>query len=147
MEQQILAHHPQQVIHLGDENADAQRLSMLFPDLTFHMVPGNAPADYFAGLPATRILHVEDTSILLTHGHLYHVRRGTKDLAAAARRNSVQAAFYGHTHIAAAQQEDNLLLLNPGCCCRYLASDERPCSYAVVSVDGSRLEYVLHRQV
>lgn len=51
---------------------------------------------------------------LACHGHRYGVKQNPLSLLYRAKELGAQAAFYGHTHIAAQDREDGVLLFNPG---------------------------------
>ncbi len=109
----IDAVRPDQVIHLGDLMPDAQQASLAYPDLPFCMVPGNC--DGWTDAPLKKQVSIGGVSILLSHGHLWHVKSGFDAAIADARASGVDILLFGHTHQAVCRQlEDGLWLLNPG---------------------------------
>ena len=51
----------------------------------------------------------------MTHGHKYGVKTSTAAMLAEARAMHVQAALYGHTHVAEVYQEESgMWVMNPG---------------------------------
>ena len=100
------------LIHLGDYTRDGERLNLQYPEYEFYAVRGNN--DFLSPLPDNRIIEVEQTRILLTHGHLHRVRSGTGDLAAYAKACGVNCVLFGHTHIPFLKKSDGILFLNPG---------------------------------
>lgn len=109
----IEMHHPDQVIHLGDLMEDAQEVAYAYPRLPFCMVPGNC--DGWTTEPAKKQIHLAGKNILLSHGHLWGVKRGFDTAVADARACGADILLFGHTHQALYRTlDDGLLLLNPG---------------------------------
>lgn len=109
----IEAHAPQQVIHLGDLQRDAEELAYAYPKLPICMVPGNC--DGWTMDPAKKQITLEGKQILLSHGHLWGVKRGYEGATADARACGADILLFGHTHRALCQQmEDGLWVMNPG---------------------------------
>lgn len=122
----IEQHHPHQVIHLGDLIDDAQEMAHAYPKLPFCMVPGNC--DGWSMAPLKRQITLEGVSILLSHGHLWGVKRGYEAAIADARACGAGILLFGHTHKALCQRlEDGLWVMNPG------ASRT---SYGLIEIDG-----------
>lgn len=110
--------HPNAVIHLGDYYDDGDTLMEEYPQIPFHIVPGNCDR-YRCPIGAREVLCycVGGVRLFMTHGHNHHVKSGIGALLADARRNHAQAALYGHTHqVDCHQEEDGLWVLNPGTC-------------------------------
>lgn len=109
---------PDALIHLGDYYDDAQALQEEYPHLRLYQVPGNC--DRYRcppGVPEILIERIFGVDLYLTHGHKHNVKFDTALLLASARACHVQAALYGHTHVANCYQEpDGLWVLNPGSC-------------------------------
>jgi len=103
---------PDAVFHLGDVDADAGKLASAFSHIPVYAVSGNN--DLFPRYPLLRVECLEGKNFFLTHGHLFHVRRGPDTLAAEAARRGARVALFGHTHEAYAARKGPLLLLNPG---------------------------------
>lgn len=109
----IQAHQPDQVIHLGDLQEDAEELTYVYPKLPICMVPGNC--DGWTTTPPKKLITLEGKKILLAHGHLWHVKQGYEAALADARTAGADILLFGHTHQALCQQlEDGLWMLNPG---------------------------------
>lgn len=105
-------------------------------DKPIYTVRGNS--DFFvADAPLTRQVWLEDTGILLCHGHGYHVEYGLETLAQAASDAGVQLAVYGHTHIPSVDWVNGVLLVNPGSLTR--GRSHIRCSYAVIEAEGGTL--------
>ena len=109
---------PDAVIHLGDHYDDGLALKEDYPSVRFYQVPGNC--DRYRcdpRLPEILIERVLGVSCYMTHGHKHNVKLVLGRLLSDARACRVQAALYGHTHVADChQEEDGLWVLNPGSC-------------------------------
>lgn len=109
---------PNAVIHLGDYYDDAQALEEEYPAIRHIRVPGNC--DRYRCPPFARQVLCEKVCgvyLFLTHGHTHRVKSGIGALLSDARKCRVQAALYGHTHVADCHlEEDGLWVLNPGSC-------------------------------
>ena len=104
---------PRQVFHLGDLVRDAQALQDDFPALPVALVPGNC--DGWTTLPSTLHLTLGGFHFLLSHGHLWDVKRGYEAAIAAGRKAGAHVVLFGHTHQPLCRQlEDGMWLLNPG---------------------------------
>ncbi len=112
MEAAIQFHQPDRVLHLGDCVEDFFALSSRFPEIPMEHVPGNC--DYGAEGPLTKLLTLEDTHIMMTHGHLYGVKSSYLRVIYAAREQQADVLLFGHTHHAECFQEGALWVMNPG---------------------------------
>ena len=111
----ILAHKPDQIIHLGDLVEDAEELSYVYPKLPVCMVPGNCDRYRCPPWVQPRLCYdVCGVRLFMTHGHKHGVKTNTAMLVAEARAMHAQAALYGHTHIQRCEIQNGILLLNPG---------------------------------
>lgn len=109
----IDAHQPDQVIHLGDHQRDAEEVAYAYPKLPICMVPGNC--DGWTMEPLKKQITLAGKRILLSHGHLWGVKRGYEAAVADARAAGADILLFGHTHRSLCQQlEDGLWMLNPG---------------------------------
>lgn len=109
---------PDHVVHLGDTMEDAQAIAQEYPQLRFHMVPGNCDRRGISqSLPDILCYNVGGVMLYMTHGHRHGVKSGTECLLAAAREKGAQAVLFGHTHRAVCRkEEDGLWVINPGSC-------------------------------
>jgi len=102
-------------IFLGDGADDlasaSARAGFAFP---WFIIRGNV--DTYSTLPGSGSLESVGTGrkLFLTHGNVYRVGEGCRDLAAAARSNGAEAALYGHTHVPSCTTLNGIFLLNPG---------------------------------
>ena len=118
------------VIFLGDGFKKAEELSFMYDDRNFYMVPGNCDGfEMFS--PATKIIKINGTKILITHGHAFSVKSSLTALKQRAILEEVKIAFYGHTHIADIKNENGIWFINPGT----LAGYNGLSSYATVQIN------------
>lgn len=102
----------QLVIHLGDGASDAQRLAHLHKDKLFLCVNGNC--DLSGGFPELVEYTVRKKNILMTHGHIFGVKRDLSGLVARARESGTDILLFGHTHRAFTHYQKGLYVMNPG---------------------------------
>lgn len=117
MRRAISAVRPDAVVHLGDHYDDGVAMSEEYPNIVFHIVPGNC--DRYRMLtqePEVRCYEVCGVRLFMTHGHAQSVKSSLHRLLCDARKMKAKAALYGHTHIADCHKEDELWVLNPGSC-------------------------------
>lgn len=130
----IELHQPDQVIHLGDLQSDAEELSYTYPRLPICVVPGNC--DGWTTQPLKKQIRLAGRSILLSHGHLWGVKRGYDAAIADARASGADILLFGHTHVPLCRQlEDGLWMLNPG---------SSRSSYGLITTDDKGIHCALH---
>ena len=113
MRQALDMETPDYVIHLGDLEEDARLLSQEYSCLAVASVPGNC--DGFIFSPLQKLVTYDRVRILMSHGHIWHVKSGYDAAIAAARKCGAHILLFGHTHIPYCQQlEDGLWVMNPG---------------------------------
>ncbi|MEA4933114.1 MAG: YfcE family phosphodiesterase [Lawsonibacter sp.] len=109
----IEVHCPDQVIHLGDLQRDAEEVSLAYPQLPICMVPGNC--DGWTTEAPKKQITLAGTQVLLSHGHLWGVKQSYDAALADARASGADILLFGHTHRPVCQQlDDGLWMLNPG---------------------------------
>lgn len=64
-------------------------------------------------LPEDLIIELNESKVLLTHGHLYNVKSTLDNIYYHAKSLCCDVAVFGHTHMITRVEED-ILLLNPG---------------------------------
>lgn len=118
MRQYVERFCPDAIIHLGDYYFDATALSREYPEIPMYAVCGNCDRYRMQILEAeTRTVSIDGVRFLITHGHLHHVKQSLYPLLSQARAMRVDAALFGHTHVAYCQrEEDGLWVVNPGAC-------------------------------
>ncbi len=111
--QHALAAHPDAaaVIHLGDGASEASRLAA-DDKRPWHIVRGNC--DIGGDHPQKARITIGGKRLYLTHGAVERVKYGLLNLGCAAEEAEVDAALYGHTHIADFNYHHGILLFNPG---------------------------------
>lgn len=124
------------VIHLGDYFRDAQKLSDIFPEITFDYIYGNS--DFMIGdTPSEKLLEFCGKRVFITHGHRYSVKWGCSKLYTKAREMNAQLLMFGHTHIPELVKMDGFYILNPGSISDPRGSSRE--SYAVVEINHSKI--------
>ncbi len=115
------------IFHLGDGARDMMEFSDIFDKL--YAVDGNCDL----GVTGSRemVVEIEDRKILLTHGDIYGVKRGTDFLLSYAKKLGVDIVLYGHTHSKSIVEKDNILMINPGSLSYSTA--EKSCCYLVIN--------------
>lgn len=126
-----LNHNADAVVHCGDSRGEMANIRMKYPNITCYEVRGNC--DFGSGLPLTLSFTLDGMRFMVTHGHAYNVKFGLESLARAAKEDSADVVFYGHTHIADDRVIDGVRLLNPGACGGWGAS------FAVVETHNGQL--------
>lgn len=117
MQAAIMRTKPDEIIHCGDgdgcerEMADFTK-SVYGHTIPFEIVRGNN--DFGSNLPMFKVLKLGRHTVFLTHGHRYRLYGDLTTLAAAARENGANYAFFGHTHIPEEREVDGVTCLNPG---------------------------------
>lgn len=130
----IDAHRPDQVIHLGDLQRDAEEVADAYPRLPICMVPGNC--DGWTMEPLKKQITLAGKRILLSHGHLWGVKRGYEAAVADARASGADILLFGHTHRPLCQRlEDGLWMLNPGA---------SRASYGLIVIENGTIQCSIH---
>lgn len=96
-------------IFLGDGEATLEVLPYSLAKKIF-AVRGNC--DMFSGLPTELLLEIEGKRILVTHGHLYHVKSGRGAIIKATTEQKADIALFGHTHHSQEFREGSTLFIN-----------------------------------
>ncbi|OFI49407.1 YfcE family phosphodiesterase [Floricoccus tropicus] len=96
------------IIHCGDSELPSS--DPVWKGIT--VVEGNC--DFDSGYPEVATIDAENKKIVVTHGHLYGVNFGLKQLELLAQDKKADIAFFGHIHRPVATIEDGILFLNPG---------------------------------
>lgn len=103
-------------LHCGDGAFDFQRLENFIRRRDEHAFLQGVRGNCDFGIPnlmEKQVLSLGGASILLTHGHRYHVKSTLTELDDAAREHGCTIALFGHTHQPLMEQR-RTLLINPG---------------------------------
>ena len=104
---------PDTVFHLGDCEADVQRIRQAFPTLPICSVSGNCDHDPIE--PDARVFTMGGgVKIFATHGHRYRVKYQLEPLLNAGHFSEAQLILFGHTHKAYCETYAGMWVLNPG---------------------------------
>ena len=104
---------PDALVHLGDHDRDALRLTEAFPELPLYSVAGNC--DFGSLTPLVTIADFGGVKAFLCHGHQYGVNYGDLSrLAYAAQERGCRLALFGHTHEPELETLGGVTVLNPG---------------------------------
>ncbi|RPF47958.1 hypothetical protein EDD70_0766 [Hydrogenoanaerobacterium saccharovorans] len=101
-------------LHLGDGEHDFEDVMALYPDKNYDHVCGNC--DFYSLAPAFNLIKADGKRIFFTHGHIYHVKFGIKELLYAAQGRGADIVLYGHTHNSYIEYIDGMHVVNPGSC-------------------------------
>ena len=100
------------IIFCGDGLNEIEYEEQLNKDRIFHKVRGNN--DMFSSEDKTKIVKIENKTILITHGHSFFVKSSLHNLINKAKSVKADIVVFGHTHKAYQNYEDGLYVLNPG---------------------------------
>ena len=121
-------------IHCGDSEASRQEL------LTGYIcVSGNN--DWYLDLPREAKLKVEDLTVLITHGQYFGFFNRELAMNDLLTRTQCQVLLFGHTHTPYFQKDDHFYYINPGS--TTLPRGGSQPSYAIVTIDGQKVDYEL----
>ena len=121
-------------IHCGDSEASRQEL------LTGYIcVSGNN--DWYLDLPRDAKLKVEDLTVLITHGQYFGFFNRELAMNDLLTRTQCQVLLFGHTHTPCFQKDDHFYYINPGS--TTLPRGGSQPSYAIVTIDGQKVDYEL----
>lgn len=109
---QTHAHTADLLLHAGDGEQDVKRIRQEFPDLPVVQVQGNC--DVGSTLSLIECIHMQGKRIVLTHGHLQHVKYGLGQLQDLGVKKSADVVIYGHTHQSYSGHHGGLYIFNPG---------------------------------
>ena len=97
------------ILHLGDGYHDLAEFAGELPPV--YQVAGNCDLFHQDTLG---VYDFSGARIVITHGHLQHVKSGTDQLLSLALQQGAAAVLYGHTNIPDCRKEGALWVLNPG---------------------------------
>ena len=122
---------PDILIYAGDGIRDIEELSYIY-DGEFYLVNGNC--DFFEkDYGDAKIIEVENFKFLLTHGHIYGVKRDLDKLKEVAEKLKVNVVIFGHTHRELLENFKEIYLFNPG------TSQEG--KYGLIYIENSKISF------
>jgi len=80
----------------------------------YHISTVKGNNDFYSDAPYHRILKLDDITVLLTHGHIEHVKASKVNLMRLADVHQADLIIYGHTHKRDLQIDQQKTILNPG---------------------------------
>lgn len=125
----IETHAPDLVLHLGDVLRDAEKLGQYYPKLAMVTVSGNC--DGFTTDPLFKCITVNGCRILLSHGHIWHVKNSYASAFYAGRKAEADVLLFGHTHIPYCSKQEEMWVMNPGA-----ASS----SYGIIMLENGKID-------
>ena len=101
-------------LHLGDMSYDFDDFKSIYKDCgyQFEGVSGNCDYDDFT--VSYKILFLKKKKILITHGHNLCVNHSLDELKLLMKKQNIDLAFFGHTHVPMIEPFGNRLIINPG---------------------------------
>ena len=105
--------NPNIIMYAGDHSSDAYDLNLSF-DIPVYIVRGNCDYDDYTGVDIEEIQVDELGKVLLTHGHLFDVKKNMNKIYAMGVEKNANMVIFGHTHIQHLSEFNNILFVNPG---------------------------------
>lgn len=99
------------LIHLGDNNCDAEEISKRFKGRVIS-VKGNC--DFSSAGNSELLEEIAGKKMLITHGHSYGVKYGLTRLLFRAQEVNADIVLFGHTHISLVEYVSGIWFINPG---------------------------------
>lgn len=121
---------PDCVIFLGDVMQDAFRVRDRFPQLPFHILPGNCDGSR-SDCEDSLLLELEGVRIFCAHGHRHGVKFGLDSFCNSVWCSGAALGLYGHTHTPLWQDIRGMQIMNPGS----IGDRLHPC-YGLVEIEN-----------
>ncbi|MFA6800480.1 MAG: YfcE family phosphodiesterase [Acholeplasmataceae bacterium] len=80
----------------------------------YHIITVKGNNDFFTSEPLKRVFDLNGLKVLLTHGHIEHVKHNLDILKFYAKQLNVDLVVFGHTHQQYLEIDQNITILNPG---------------------------------
>jgi uncharacterized protein len=80
----------------------------------FHVITVKGNNDFGSDEPYFRIVELEGKKVLISHGHLEHVKFGLEKLVIKAKMHQADLCIFGHTHERYMMVKEGILMINPG---------------------------------
>ena len=101
------------IMYAGDHSSDAYDLNLAF-DIPVYIVRGNCDYDDYTGIDIEEIKIDGLGKVILTHGHLFDVKRNMNSIYTMGVEKNANMVIFGHTHIQHLSKFNNILFVNPG---------------------------------
>ena len=105
--------NPNIIMYVGDHSSDAYDLNLAF-DIPVYIVRGNCDYDDYTGIDIEEIKIDGLGKVILTHGHLFDVKRNMNSIYTMGVEKNANMVIFGHTHIQHLSEFNNILFVNPG---------------------------------
>lgn len=127
---------PDITVYAGDGISDIEELSYVY-ESQYYIVNGNC--DFFEkNYGYIKFLEIENKKILITHGHVYNVKRGLEELRKIMQETNSDIAIFGHTHKEYLETCNGSYLFNPG------ASEDG--KYGLIFIENDKIKF-LHKKI
>lgn len=123
------------LIHCGDKYNDVPKLAEMLNLRDYYRVVGNCDYEIRNGEDMLQLV-IENKNVLVTHGHLQHVKDGLDNLKNISQEKHADIVLYGHTHIAHNEIDNNILYFNPG---STILPKAGKASYGVVEISKDKI--------
>lgn len=105
--------NPNIIMYAGDHSSDAYDLNLAF-DIPVYIVRGNCDYDDYTGIDIEEIKIDGLGKVILTHGHLFDVKRNMNSIYTMGVEKNANMVIFGHAHIQHLSKFNNILFVNPG---------------------------------
>lgn len=123
------------IIHCGDSELTAS-----YFDDHLHVVRGNCDMD--DSFPLEEVFSVQNTKVLVAHGHKYNVKSTLMPLFYRAQEVQASLVCFGHSHLLGAEMREGILFINPGSLLQPRGRKEK--SYAIAENSGDSWEVLFY---
>ncbi len=80
----------------------------------YHLITVKGNNDFFTNEPFKRVINLFGIHILLTHGHMEHVKFSKREIKALGEHLEADLVVFGHTHQRYIEKIGDMVLINPG---------------------------------
>lgn len=102
---------PGLILHMGDVEGDED---IIEAEAGCEVVFVRGNCDYSSDAPAREVVEIGRHKVFMAHGHSFGVSFGLEELAAAAKEEECDYAFFGHTHVPMKTEVMGVTIINPG---------------------------------
>lgn len=103
---------PNLIVHLGDHSKDCTSITLEHPNIPVRVVRGNCDRSS-SGLDKDEF-QAGGKRFFISHGNLYGVKTGLKEITRAAAERGADVLLFGHTHIPYYCELPEMTIINPG---------------------------------